>query len=357
MTRLRDHLLRWLRLKKEVEQPPLTPHRGAQNHVIILDGTLSSLDDGLRSNAGLLYKLLCSLPARDRPNLRYESGIQWPDWRSTRDVIEGRGINRQIRRTYGFLASRYHTEDRIYLFGYSRGAFTVRSLAGMIEQVGLLKPHHATERNIRQAYRLYQGPADTDAIHAFRAAFCHPRVEIEMVGVWETVKALGLPIPFLWRLTDHRHAFHSPHLGTSVRNGFQALALDETRQTFAPVMWKSSPSWTGHVEQMWFRGHHADIGGQLGGFEAARPLSNIPLVWMLEQAEALGLTLPNGWRAQFPCDVTAPSVTTQRRWGPMFVSRWKRKVGRDPSESIHPSVPRDHPQKSSLERLQSEPVS
>lgn len=356
MKTLRNHLRRWFGFRKEVEQPPLTPHRGPQNHVIILDGTLSSLDEGQRSNAGLLYKLLCSLPARERPNLRYEAGIQWPDWRSTRAVIEGRGINRQIRRTYGFLASRYHAQDRIFLFGYSRGAFSVRSLAGMIEHVGLLKTNHATERNIRQAFRLYQGPPETKAIRAFRAAFCHPHVEIEMVGVWETVKALGLPIPFLWRLTDHRHAFHSPHLGATVRNGYHALALDETRQSFAPVLWESTASWTGHVEQMWFRGHHADIGGQLDGFQAARPLSNIPLVWMLEKAEVHGLPLPTDWRAEFSCDVNAPSVTTRRKWGPMFVSRWKRKVGRDPSERIHETVPRDHPQKPTLTRLQREPV-
>lgn len=350
MTQLRNRLARWLGLEKWVKQPPLTPHRGVQEHAVILDGTLSSLQEGRRSNAGLLYQLLRSLPAQDRPNLRYESGIQWPDWRSTRNVIEGRGINRQIRRTYGFLASRYHVNDRIFLFGYSRGAFAVRSLAGLIDQVGLLKARHATERNIRQAYRLYQGPPESEAIQAFRQAYCHPHIEIEMVGVWDTVKALGLRLPILWRLTERHHAFHNHHLGHSVRNGFHALALDETRQSFLPVMWESSEHWHGQMEQMWFRGSHGDIGGQLNGFEAARPLSNIPLVWMLEKAEALDLRLPEGWRDRFYCDATAPSVGTNGHWGRIFVSRWKRKIGRDPSEKIHVSVPDDHAQLALLKR-------
>lgn len=343
MARLRNLLKSWFNRSRPVEQSVKSPHRGVQDHVVILDGTLSSLELGYESNAGLLYKLLYRVPDRNRPNVRYEAGTQWTNWHSARDVLEGRGINRRICRCYGFIASRYYEGDRIFLFGYSRGAFAARSLAGLIDQVGLLKPKHATERNIRQAYRLYQGPRDTPAIKEFRDAYCHARTEIEMVGVWDTVKALGVRLPFLWRLTDLRHAFHSSQLGDAVLNGFHALALDETRQVFSPVMWTSKPDREGKVEQMWFRGSHGDVGGQLNGFNAARPLANIPLVWMVSKAEELGLQLPTNWCSDLPRDVGAPSVGTRRSWGKLFVSRWRRRVGSDLSEHIHPTVPEDHP--------------
>ncbi len=92
--------------------------------------------------------------------VRYEPGIQWRDWKGTLDVIEGRGINRQIRRVYGLLASRYRPGDRIWLFGYSRGAYAVRALAGLIDRVGLLRAEAATERNITLAYRHYRADPD-----------------------------------------------------------------------------------------------------------------------------------------------------------------------------------------------------
>ncbi len=77
------------------------------------------------------------------------------------------------------------------------------------------------------------------------------------------------------------------------------------------------------------------MGGHLGGFDAARPLANIPLVWMLDRVQSHGLSLPDGWRARFPVDEAAPSVGTTRGWGKLFLFRAKRVVGADPSESLH----------------------
>jgi uncharacterized protein (DUF2235 family) len=309
--------------------------RGPQTHVIILDGTMSSLHPGCETNAGLTHKLLREVTG---VSVFYEAGIQWRDWRRAPDVMMGRGINRQIRRAYGWLASRYRPGDMIFLLGYSRGAFAVRSLAGVIDGVGLLRAECATERNIRTAYRHYQGARDSTAAEAFRRVHCHPAVMIEMVGVWDTVKALGLRLPLLWKLSEPAHAFHSHHLGASIRHGFHALALHETRAVFAPVLWDCPPGWSGSVEQVWFSGTHGDIGGQLGGFRPARPLANIPLVWMLEKAEGCGLPLPAGWRVRFPGDADAPSVGTWRGWGRLFILRRLRVVGRDRSERLHHTV-------------------
>ena len=182
--------------------------RGQVTHVIILDGTMSSLDQGHESNAGLAYRLLSEVSGA-RLSLYYEAGVQWQDWASTGDVVLGRGINRQIRRAYGYLASRYRAGDRIILMGYSRGAYAVRSLAGIIDQVGLLKAQDATERNIMTAYRHYQKGGESAAERAFVEAYCHDSVEIEMIGVWDTVKALGLRLPvlipaLLWWWVLHR---------------------------------------------------------------------------------------------------------------------------------------------------------
>ncbi|WP_407940867.1 DUF2235 domain-containing protein [Mesobaculum littorinae] len=331
------------RLRAGRAGPALARVRRPVDHVIILDGTLSTLTRGQETNAGLTYKLLRDRMPTARLALRYEPGIQWQDWRGSMDVIQGRGINRQIRRAYGALASRWRPGDRIYLFGYSRGAYAVRSLAGIIDSVGLLRPEHATERWVEQAYRHYRAAPNSPTARAFRRSYCHDDVPIEMIGVWDTVKALGLRLPIIWRWSEGAHAFHSHDLGLSVRRGYHALALDETRDAYAPVLWTTPPGFAGEIVQMWFPGTHGDVGGQLGGDDRARPLSNLPLTWMLDRAEAAGLDLPPGWRARFPVDATAPSVGTLRGWGKFFLARHARVVGCDPSEAIHPAAEAPQP--------------
>jgi uncharacterized protein (DUF2235 family) len=341
-SRLSDIVFRWLqRRRSSADHSAYARRRGPVDHVIVLDGTMSSLLPGCETNAGLTYRLLREL---GHASLFYEAGVQWTDWRTTPDVALGRGINRQIRRAYGYLASRYREGDRIFLLGYSRGAYAVRSLAGMIDRVGLLRPNCATERNIRQIYRLYQYTPDGPSAQGFAERNCHTAAVIEMVGVWDTVKALGLRLPLLWRLTEPEHEFHNHTLGRSIRHGYHALAHDETRSAFAPVLWQCPPGWAGKVEQVWFPGTHGDIGGQLGGFDAARPLSNISLIWMLGKLETCGLDLPEGWRGRFPINPEAPSVGTWMGMGKLFMLRKQRIIGRDPSESLHASLIRKRPQ-------------
>ncbi|MBP0481731.1 DUF2235 domain-containing protein [Sagittula salina] len=335
MSHLGDRLAEWLLPDGPSRHSDYAPKRGPRDHVIILDGTASSLQPGFESNAGLTWKLLRE---QGELSLYYEAGIQWRDWRQTGDVILGHGIDGQIRRAYGYLASRYRVGDRIFLLGFSRGAFAVRSLAGIIDRVGLLRARHATERAIRQVYRLYEYDPDGATAEVFARKYCHDVTLIEMLGVWDTVKALGLRLPGLWRLAEPRHAFHNHALGRSVRHGFHALALDETRHAFAPVLWERPAQWDGILEQVWFRGTHGDVGGMLGAGQQARPLANIPLVWMLERLEACAVPLPPGWRRRFPCDVEAPSVGTWQGFGKLFVLRSPRVVGGDPSERLHESV-------------------
>lgn len=315
---------------------PARPSRGPQTHLVILDGTMSTLKPGCETNARLAYRLAQEMGPQI--SIYYEPGLQWDSWRTVRDVAAGRGINRQIKRSYGYLASRYRVGDRIYLMGYSRGAYAVRSLAGIIDRVGLLRRESATERNIRQAYRLYECSADGQAAAAFATAHCRDSVPIEMIGVWDTVKSLGINAPVLWRLSVARHAFHNHALGRCVKRGYHALGRDETRVVYRPVLWESDPSHPAQIEQVWLKGTHGDVGGQLGGRHHVRPLSNIPLVWMLERAQAAGLPLPEGWHGRFAQDVGAPSVGTWAGWGALFVTRRKRVVGVDASERLHESI-------------------
>ena len=312
------------------------PRRGPVIHVVILDGTMSSLEPGCETNAGRAYHLCRA--AGSPLSIYYEPGLQWRGWRSAMDVMMGRGINRQIRRAYGYLASRYRPGDKIFLMGYSRGAYAVRSLAGVIDLMGLLKAEDATERNIRDVYRHYESDPASESARQFAAAHCLDGVEIEMIGVWDTVKSLGFNAPILWRFSEKRHAFHNHHLSHNVKSGFQALALDETRVAYAPVLWSSPEDFQGRVEQVWFSGTHGDVGGQLGGYETARPLSNIPLVWMMERAQMNGLPLPEGWSARIVQDATAPMLGTSRGYGKWFITRRARRPLQDSSERIHDSV-------------------
>lgn len=312
--------------------------RESVDHVVLLDGTMSSLAAGEESNVGLIYKLLEEVSGSGRVSLYYEAGTQWSDWSKTLDVIEGRGINRRIRRAYGWLASRYRPGDRIFLIGYSRGAFAVRSLAGVIDRVGLLRQEEAIERMVQQAFRHYQINNGGEAREVFSDLHCRRDVPIEMIGCFDTVKSLGLRAPFVWKWSEIRHSFHNHQLGHHIRHGFHALALDETREAFRPILWECEPDRAGSVEQVWFRGSHSDVGGQLAGYHTSRPLANIPLTWMLERIERCGLPLPVGWRQRFPTDSDAPSVGTWTGWGKIFLARKKRVFGTDPTESVHPSA-------------------
>ncbi|WP_240200140.1 MULTISPECIES: DUF2235 domain-containing protein [Paracoccus] len=307
-----------------------------------MDGTFASLTEGRRSSIARIYALLSGeYGARPAPvRVHYAPGQQWEAWRTLPELAMGSTLERHICDAYAWLAREWRPGNPLFLFGYSRGAFAVRSLAGMIGRVGLLTHARASRRNVQQAWQLYRSGRDR-LVGRLDPAICHPTVPIRMIGVFDTVMALGIRLPLLWMLTEPRFRFHDAHLGAEVEHGVQALALDETRAAFQPMIWDSASA-PGRVEQMWFRGCHPDVGGQLSGLEYARPLANIPLVWMMSRAEQFGLPLPSDWRAHFSCDSTAPSVGSWRNWGKAFLARAPRLAGADPSEGLHPTVPRPY---------------
>jgi uncharacterized protein (DUF2235 family) len=308
--------------------------RKKRSHIILLDGTVSTLKIGQETNIGLIYKLLGETTAST--SIHYGPGLQWGNLKSNLRVITGEGLGNQIREAYGVLSSRYQEGDDIFIFGYSRGAFAARSLCGIIEKVGLLTAEEATTRNIALAWRLYQA---RKGYKNFRKSYCHKVVQIEMLGVFETVSALGIKWPLLWKFLSKKHNFHDHQVCSNIKAAYHALALDETRLAYTPECWNLNqiPKNT-VVEQVWFRGTHGDVGGNIGDCTASRRLSNIPLVWMLENAEKNGMKLPNDWAKKFPQDPNAPSVGTFRGLGKFLIFRADRRVALSDHEWVHPSA-------------------
>lgn len=302
--------------------------------VVLLDGTFASLTEGQCSSIARIHALIVNQPG---VQLHYAPGQQWAAWRTVPQLISGQSLDDSILSAYAWLARHWRPGNPLFLFGYSRGGIGVCALADMIHRIGLPRPEHATADTIAAAWQHYRH--ETGA--RLDPALCHPEVPVQMLGLLDMVMSLGLRLPFSRTISEPRFRYSNGHIAPNVRRGAHALALDETRQAFAPVLWAGDQA-DERVEQMWFRGCHSDIGGQLGQFEAARPLANVPLVWLLSQAEKLGLPLAAGWQKALPCDTQARSVGSWRSWGKIFLMRAARQPGLDISELLHASVARPY---------------
>lgn len=201
--------------------------------------------------------------------------------------ITGAGIDKNIMDCYRFLVHNFDPGDRLYFFGVSRGAYTVRSLAGFIRNSGLLRRPHA--HKIPEAFRLYRKrtPAshpDASAAKTFRRDYAvADLVPIEFVGVWDTVGALGIPVPFWGTLGDRKFLFHDTEPSKIVQHARHAVAIDEDREDFTPVLWSEKASVD--MTQLWFAGVHSDVGG---GY-AERGLGDSAARWMADEAGRFGL--------------------------------------------------------------------
>ncbi|MFU8815170.1 MAG: DUF2235 domain-containing protein [Pseudomonadales bacterium] len=201
--------------------------------------------------------------------------------------LTGSGIDKNIMDCYRFLVHNYQPGDALYLFGFSRGAYTARSLGGFIRNCGVLKPAHAAR--IPEAFELYRrrpksSSPDSPAAKAFRSSYAvADRTEIELIGVWDTVGALGIPAPFIGTLGEARYLFHDAEPSSIVRHARHAVSIDENRRDFEPTLWTEKPGID--LEQVWFPGVHSDVGG---GY-LDRGLGDCAALWMVREAEACGL--------------------------------------------------------------------
>lgn len=200
----------------------------------------------------------------------------------------GHGVEDNILDAYRFLVANYEPGDELYLFGFSRGAFTARSVAGMIRKCGILR-RESVDRYLEavELYRSGEHP-DEERPAAFRRDFSVNREEptpIKFIGVWDTVGALGIPLRGLRWLTRHKYQFHDTELSGSVEHACHALAIDERRAPFKPALWHLQPKPGQTVEQVWFPGVHSNVGG---GYPD-RGLADITLDWMIGKAREAGL--------------------------------------------------------------------
>ncbi len=197
---------------------------------------------------------------------------------SLADQATGKGLQKNVNDAYGYLMETYETGDRIFLFGFSRGAFTVRSLAGMLYKVGLLPSDN--DNLIPYAAKLYNIEGNLNIAHGFRDTFSRS-CPVHFIGVWDTVSSLVMNAGVRW---------HSGALNPGVKNGYHALSIDEKRKDFPPCLWLDDEADLASgqtIEQVWFAGVHADV----GGWYDERGLANTSLHWMLNHAKAKGLKI------------------------------------------------------------------
>jgi uncharacterized protein (DUF2235 family) len=200
----------------------------------------------------------------------------------------GAGLEDNVHDAYRFLVANYEPGDELFFFGFSRGAFTSRSIVGMIRKCGILRREHIERyRDAIALYRTSDHPNDEAAVK-FRnnCSVCETEnIRIKFIGVWDTVGALGIPLRGLRGLTRGKYQFHDTELSGTVEYAYHALAIDEHRAPFEPTLWAYKPKPGQIVEQLWFCGVHSDIGG---GYPEVG-LSDITLEWMIGKAENAGL--------------------------------------------------------------------
>ncbi len=265
----------------------------------------------------------------------------------------GEGLEANVQDAYRFLVANYELGDQIFLFGFSRGAFTARSIAGMIRKCGILRREYV--EHYRDAIGLYQnhdvGPDDPEPVQ-FRTNFalCGPdTTPIKFIGVWDTVGALGIPLRGLRYLTRRDFQFHDTELSKTVEFAYHALAIDEHRAPFAPTLWNYVPKPGQTVEQVWFCGVHSDIGG---GYPECGS-SDLALGWMLEKAHGAGLILDGSvmqaHRLHPDEHANLHNSKTGLYWPTPGIDRVigittnpagpdEGKLAIDPTQSLHPSV-------------------
>lgn len=283
---------------------PSTAEKGPKNIVICCDGTGNefsapnpSKDDpggGYNSNVVKLYTALCvdnaqvayyhpGVGTMGAPTARYK----WTqEWTKIMGLAFGAGFRDNVFDAYRYLMDAYNDNDgdpdHVYLFGFSRGAYTVRALAGMLHGYGLLC--RGNEGHLPYAWRMYLAQHDNRKLShvqpddAFRETFSHRNFKIHFVGVWDTVSSVG------W-ITSPLRLFNVA-VNATVRHARQAVSIDEHRCFFQDNLW-AEPTGDADVIQAWFAGVHSDVGGSY--LQPQSGLADITLHWMLAEAKAKGL--------------------------------------------------------------------
>ena len=256
-----------------------------KNIVVFSDGT--GQDGGTDHNTNV-YKLFNLILDRSRRQISFYDRGLGTGWRKATGNIAGRGFSKNIIECYEFIFRNFEDDDRIFLFGFSRGAATVRSLAGFIHLFGILPRSRGTL--IQEAWTIYKiknskkrRARANEFVRLNHTMWTH----VEFLGVWDTVAALGLPNTRIDKIINWiiPHGFHDFNLSASVKHACHALAIDDRRKTFHPVLFHPDREEHQTLRQIWFMGMHTDVGGGYREHE----LSDITLEWMVQHAVRHGL--------------------------------------------------------------------
>ncbi|MBO6717251.1 MAG: DUF2235 domain-containing protein [Rhizobiaceae bacterium] len=261
-------------------------------------------DDTSRKHTNV-FQMYASIDGRSNIECFYDPGLGAPaegelawtrTFRNLWSKATGWGITANVVDCYEALLTRWAPDRKIGLFGFSRGAYTVRCLGGVLATCGIATAASAANRRgaAEEAVAIYKikdktarGKAAQEFASRYQAVAAIP----DVIGVYDTVKALGLP-GIMDLVNPYRHEFHDNELSVRIPLGLHALSIDENRKTFAPELWDDPDEATAGdqiIEQCWFPGVHSDIGG---GYDDNR-LADNTLAWMLERLDALaGLKFP-----------------------------------------------------------------
>lgn len=284
-----------------------------RNLIVCCDGTWNTAEQASNgvptpTNVVRLYNAAADKDDSGNPQLKYYHpgvGTEGHWWDKVAGGSIGIGLDKNIMSAYRWLGVNFKQDDRICLFGFSRGAFTARSLGGMLTKCGLLNlgelPDAETWARVETAYN--EGYRVQDSAGWAKPDWTfHPggaadgNVTVYLVGVWDTVGALGVPDDMaILNLFDNpsRYAFHDARLSDKVQNARHAVALDEVRASFTPTLWTGVDGRSA-VKQIWFPGVHSDVGG---GYPETG-LSDGALKWMIDEAAALGVGFHQGMVGQ-----------------------------------------------------------
>lgn len=268
----------------------------AKNLVLCCDGTWDSADQE-KVNGEIcvsnVLKIACRFKKRTAAGVLqivyYDQGVGSGN---ALDRVQGGafgdGLEGNINDVYRFLIANYEPGDAICLIGFSRGAYTARSIAGMIRRCGILR--RDAVKQYPEAKALYRSgvKASDPAAQQFRKDFAIENdTPIQCIGVWDTVGALGIPLRGFQGFNEEKFRFLDTTLSSAVKFAFHALSVDERRGPFKPTLWDSQPAPGQTVQQAWFAGVHSDIGG---GYPE-HGLSDLALNWMMDSVNMAGLEI------------------------------------------------------------------
>lgn len=253
-----------------------------KNICLFADGTGNEYG---RNNTNVVYLYNLAHKGDDQV-VCYDPGVGTGDWeyseatntlKSLSDKATGYGLQKNVEELYRFLMWVHEPGDRVFLYGFSRGAFTVRSLAGMLRKVGLL--YSKFDLNMLEyATKIYNTPDNSDIAIGFKDTFSRP-CPVHFIGVWDTIESLALTAG---------KQFHNYQLDPSIPYAFQAIAIDEARKDYKICLWEEDQKSSDQtIEQVWFAGTHSDI----GGFHLDRELADITLKWMARKAVSCGMKI------------------------------------------------------------------